>query len=511
MDTSDNPDVNDPGANAPASSPRPESDPFFFNVQSTARPTGSKPRGLMRRLAGRFWQLLLLWLVITFPVWLLIYHSILPTYEAASLLHFDPAPQELFAPINRAESANSTYLQTQATLIGSDKVLDAVLADASVINLPAIKKSQDPKIDLRAKLRVVIIDGTNLIRVSLELPDPDEAAAIVKAVVQSYITQNIDYSRSYNRELMESLRNQLEKLGKEIKLKRAELKTLYLNGRVVVPRPEDRLNAKTETDPTQLTFKILTEEQFAKLTDRMLECDLEYLEALSHLEAAKLVRERNLDQINEELDTWVAEEFRKDPRVAAILDQIDEYKKLGQSKDSASSPAVLAACEKQKQLSDEYKALLASRRPGIRKRLAQGHAGILSDAKIQELEVAVEKARRKKGAFAQQFEKIHIDQNLTNDDTLEAAYLQHQLSSLQNGEEQVKKNLAQLSFEAAQDKYRVTLYDPAYAPRTPTNNTRLKCMGAAPMYVFLLLLGLFLVQEIKAGRNGTTGFDRIAD
>ena len=65
-------------------------------------------------------------------------------------------------------------------------------------------------------------------------------------------------------------------------------------------------------------------------------------------------------------------------------------------------------------------------------------------------------------------------------------------------EDQVKKNLEQLKFEANQDRYRVECIDPASAPKSADNNKRLKYIASAPLGVFLLLLGLFFVQELKA-------------
>jgi capsular exopolysaccharide synthesis family protein len=44
------------------------------------------------------------------------------------------------------------------------------------------------------------------------------------------------------------------------------------------------------------------------------------------------------------------------------------------------------------------------------------------------------------------------------------------------------------------------LYDPAYAPRTPLYNKRLKYMAAAPVGVMFMMLGLFLLLEISAER-----------
>ena len=207
-------------------------------------------------------------------------------------------------------------------LITSARVLDPAIADPVVVNLASIKKSVDPKSDLLEKLKVEIIEHTNLIRVSLELPNPEEAVTIVQAVVQSYLAQNTDYSRSANRDLTESLKQQLLKIGAEIDLKRSMLKDLYKKGNVAILKPEDRLNTRTETDPKQPTFKILTEEQVAKLMDRLVQDDVEYLDAVSNLEATRMVRERYLKQINEELENRVAEEFSKDPKVVA-LDESD--------------------------------------------------------------------------------------------------------------------------------------------------------------------------------------------
>ena len=95
---------------------------------------------------------------------------------------------------------------------------------------------------------------------------------------------------------------------------------------------------------------------------------------------------------------------------------------------------------------------------------------------------------------------MQVEQKVTNDDTFEATYLNHQIQSLLNWEELVKKNLEQLKFEASQDKYRVVLVDSAAAPKTPSNNKRLKYMAAAPVGVMFMMLGLFLLLEIKAER-----------
>ena len=92
-----------------------------------------------------------------------------------------------------------------------------------------------------------------------------------------------------------------------------------------------------------------------------------------------------------------------------------------------------------------------------------------------------------------------------SDDDPEAAHLNHQIQSLLNWEEIVKRNLEQLKFEASQDKHRVTLVDPAVAPKEPSNNKRIQYVAVAPAAVLVLLVGLFLTQEIVAGRHSANG------
>jgi hypothetical protein len=66
---------------------------------------------------------------------------------------------ELFGPLRRGENKSSSYLKTEVAVLTSDKVLELVVAIALVGNLPMIKMSQDPKRELREKMKVEIEDS----------------------------------------------------------------------------------------------------------------------------------------------------------------------------------------------------------------------------------------------------------------------------------------------------------------------------------------------------------------
>ena len=171
--------ANMPGDDSPPTGPLPESDPMFSDGPSRSK--ARKSRGVLERVAGRWWQLLVLWLVISVPIAILIYLSVKPTYMVTSLLRIQPAEQDIFGPLTRddGELTSRAFLKTQVSMILSDKVLSPAVADQNVVLLPTISRSDDPKSALRKNLVVEIVEDTNLIRVGLELSNPDEAVAIV--------------------------------------------------------------------------------------------------------------------------------------------------------------------------------------------------------------------------------------------------------------------------------------------------------------------------------------------
>jgi capsular polysaccharide biosynthesis protein len=511
MDNAKGRDFNVADAYTPPTSPLPEADLHFSRDRSTTKGSGFKPRGVLRRLAGRWWQLLLLWLLVSAPIAFSIFKFIEPTYEASSLLHIEPLAPELFTANRLGERQDANYLKTEVTVLASDKMLESVVANAVVVNLPMIKKSVDPKKDLREKLKVEIIDNTNLIRVSLELPNRDDAITIVQAVIDAYKARYAGKHLAENSLLKEGVQDDLKKLTDQIEAKKSELRKLHQEEKVAAFVPQEILGAKIQADPTQPFLSNVPEGQYAKFLDRLAQCDFDCLEAQSRLEAARSVRARNQNKIDEELETLGAAHFKKDPRVVVLINQIGDCKKRAESKEQAPPSAVLVTRETLEKLSKEYKALWASEFPAIRLRLSDADLGMLSNAKIRELEVAVETASRTRTAYAKQLEKMQVVEKPGSNDTFKANYLTYQLNSLLSREDQVIKHVEQLKFEASREHYRVTLLDPASAPRSPANVRRLKYMAAAPVYVFISLLVLFLVQEIMAGRSHATPYARASD
>ena len=203
-----------------------ESDPG----QPAGASSGIGHRSVIRELASRWWQIVILWLVASTAATYFIYANVEPTFEAVSLLRVEP----MQPPISTARScladaemeAVKPYLQTQVSLIKSATVLEAAFANPAISNLPMVAQAKDPAAEVKRDMVVTIVgDNTYLIKVALDSQDPDEAAAIVNAVVDAYLEQHGRHQQTVNRALKKNFeterrswrrrsRAMVEKLGR---------------------------------------------------------------------------------------------------------------------------------------------------------------------------------------------------------------------------------------------------------------------------------------------------------
>jgi uncharacterized protein involved in exopolysaccharide biosynthesis len=241
------------------------------------------------RLTRRWSLILALWLLITIPVLSLISLIFEPRYEAVSILRVSPPGFHIIAPTpDPRDSSNDAYLATQVALITSDRVLGVAIASPEVVKLSTIKGADDPRGDLRRKISVQIIPGASLLRVALELPDGNEAATIVNAVVHSYLAYNGEHARSTNSTLRKSLSDQLDKYKIAIGEKRAELRALFQRSTAEFIANAKALNESGKlSDRTRSTLGVVTEAQSERIADDLINTDLELIKAQSILEATE--------------------------------------------------------------------------------------------------------------------------------------------------------------------------------------------------------------------------------
>ncbi len=108
-------------------------------------------------------------------------------YTASALIRISADEQHVVFKIDDERSTFDIYKATQAQLLVNEYVLNAALR--KVANLESIKREEDP---LRWLAKTLQVDPGNaeILRVSLTTTDGKEAAAIVQAVIDSYMVRS---------------------------------------------------------------------------------------------------------------------------------------------------------------------------------------------------------------------------------------------------------------------------------------------------------------------------------
>ena len=490
--------------------PVPVLPPGYSGDLATASSPQVNPKTLLRGLTRHWWQILLIWIVVSLPAMYLIHQFVEPTFEAFSVLRVTPTSWQLYEP-NRSDQdfrVAAPYLQTQIGLISSDRVLSPALASAAVVNLSTIKNADDPREYLREHMRVEIVKDAYLIRVALELPDRNQAAAIVNAVVQSYLLENGEHQRSGNATLRKNLAQHLEDFQKEIGEKRNELKGLYQKGTVSPAREIRRLRTSGDEpdDPV-----VPGEEQSDRLAQEMLDTKLEIIKVEADLKTREDAKHMSEEEQREhtgvsdkEREQQIQEEFQKDPDVIALCEDIaladEERQHAKRTIRQGNDPARQRAEEKYKSLRLEYNKLWEEKYREIGERLKVAVVSPRGSESIEDLKRKHESLKTQQAKQADLFEKLKVDKKMVNNDSFEAIIVNRQLEILMRREDQVNQQLKQLEFQSSQENVRVTLLDAAVAPNGPTSNKRTKYMATAPIALLFMILSLFCLLEVRAER-----------
>jgi hypothetical protein len=149
-------------------------------------------------------------------------------YTAVSLLRVSANEQQLVFQQSDRQSGNNfeVYKGTQQQLITSEVVLIAALRKPNVASLDIVRKEEDPVHWLAKNLRVEFPDNAEIMRVSLTGDQPEEMAALVNAVVGTYMSEAVEVERALRKQRLIELDRLYHEKETEIRSKRTELKQL---------------------------------------------------------------------------------------------------------------------------------------------------------------------------------------------------------------------------------------------------------------------------------------------
>ena len=136
-----------------------------------------------------------------------------PQYKAQALLELKPSVPTILglSSADQAERVGNEFeifRENQQNLLKSRFVIMAALRDPKLKNRACILR-EDAKHNtiawLTDALRIDIGKNSGIMQVSSTQPDRDDAAAIVNAVIEAYMTEVVNYDRQLRRERLSEL------------------------------------------------------------------------------------------------------------------------------------------------------------------------------------------------------------------------------------------------------------------------------------------------------------------
>ena len=123
-----------------------------------------------------------------------------PIYEATAVIQIEPAPPEVvsFKDVVTFGSqnfwANKEYYQTQFWIIRSEALAKEVVDKLDLTATdPVFENNPNAALQLSKMVHVKPLKNSQLVKISIQHPDPDQAAKICNTLAGSYQEQNVDY------------------------------------------------------------------------------------------------------------------------------------------------------------------------------------------------------------------------------------------------------------------------------------------------------------------------------
>lgn len=140
-----------------------------------------------------------------------------PIYSSTSRIYVEQSGPKILTEVEGVMTQSKNYLYTQAELLRSTPILSSALEKPGVKQMKIFRNVDNVTAYLKNKaLNISVGRKDDIISISSDSPDPVEAAHLVNAIVDSYITYNATRKRSTSAEILKILRSEKDKRNKDL-------------------------------------------------------------------------------------------------------------------------------------------------------------------------------------------------------------------------------------------------------------------------------------------------------
>ncbi|WP_406696192.1 polysaccharide biosynthesis tyrosine autokinase [Singulisphaera sp. Ch08] len=454
-------------------------------------------RGVLRS----WWLLLPLWALCSGSLAGFVYFKMKPTYRAESLLRVDQLVADPFGSLGtHTQAQNESPLETQVQLITSTNVLLAAAADAKIAGFPIVRDSPDPVASLRKALDIKIVPRTALIQVAMDSGSSVEAAGIVNAIVDAYLSADAEWSESLSRKQIQRLTEFQGNLQSQLEAWKREWLELAAKWNVepsgsLPPAGVDAQGRSIENRPSALTRSTVSVEEYRQLRGQLIQAELELAEAESQVDARS--RSPRLAATSE-FDP------RQDPELNDLAEQIEKVRQrlagvARLARDPLNDPASVRYRANHRELKEHFERLYKAKKAQWLVAGPSVMPGQSAGPSLEEASLKVATLRSTRAKLQAMIDQLKVDNQQQGTDTVKVALVRSDLEQVQGMLAEVNKRLEALRFES-RGHSRVLRIDEAKPSALAASDKRPKLLMIIPFAVLAGLIGLTTALELHAGR-----------
>jgi len=302
-----------------------------------------------------------------------------PIYTSTSRIYIQQSGPKILTEVEGAITQPKNYLYTQAELLKSTPILSSVLEKADIKQLKIFREVDNPIDYLKKKgLRVSVGKTDDIIDISSDSPDPNQAALLVNAVVDSYRSYNTTTKKSTSGEVLKIL--QKEKLDRDkeladklkammaLKSKNIALAFEDRNSNIILDRLDTLSAELTQAELQTVEAKSVYENYKSMMNDPV------RLKIFAESERAKGVfipnvnewsqTETEFEQLNMQLSDLQKQRTPEPSAVNALKDKVKQidnklalmYRKFAETQLAIAEQQYISAKQKQEQIAAYFEA-----------------------------------------------------------------------------------------------------------------------------------------------------------
>lgn len=414
-----------------------------------------------------------------------------PVYRASAMLKIASYTPYIAYTTNEHPMKPEEFTETQIELLRSPLVLEQLLLNPRIAELPEVLEQENPTSWLADALRVDQVSNSELYNVSIDAKSPENSAILVNAVLDEYFKVRQQDEVSQTKRVLELLEEEKKEMHAEIQAARAEIIKLNKDtqGGEILPgvTPGD--------SGSQLVLLNELRDRYteANIQKRMLEARLtalkETLDA-DDVEVEEMDIETAVDESQEiqELRIRIA-------RKKALLAETETVSPGGRSS---------GAYQRLEREIEGYERSLDSAAERARPEVARDLKAIAKlerQALMSQLEKELEVASQLEELLVERAKSQYALVGQSGDQQLELEFKKAELARKERVFEMIAERSMALTTESRAPG-RVALMRPAAKPAGPVESLPLRNLAAAVLFSGCLPFGLALLWELSVRRIG---------